>query len=310
MERVGEELGAEGQYLREIAQHELLTDLEEVCLAQQLECGRRANAELLLGGDRLSAVERVALEAQARDGAAARQRLIECNLRLVVSIARRYQDRGLSFLDLVQEGNVGLQTGVDRFEWRRGFRLSTYVYWWIRQAITRAIADHGRSIRLPTHTAELFRAVTRAEAELATLLHRDPTVDDVAQYLDLDPMPIVDLLRALRRPLSLDAPLSGLGELTRGDMIADERTQDEATTVAEAADLAARLERALAALAPRERLVLRLRFGLDRGYGRTLAEVGAKLGVTRERVRQIEADGLAALRRHSLLHRELLDYLC
>jgi RNA polymerase primary sigma factor len=300
--------GAEAMYLREIARHDLLTAQEEVCLAQQLERGRAAATQLVATASR-SSMYRLELERLTADGAAARLRLIECNLRLVVSIARRYLGRGLSLLDLVQEGNVGLQVGVDKYDWRRGFRLSTYVYWWIRQAITRAITDQGRAIRLPAHTVELLQRIARAEADLATELRREPTVDEVAQYLDLDPLPIYDVLRAARRPLSLEAPLGDTDDLTRADMLADDMMVDHVTSSAEAADLAARLERALHELPPRERLVLRLRFGLDRGYGRTLAEVGAELGVTRERVRQIEATGLAELRRLVRLHHELHDYL-
>ncbi len=300
--------GAEAMYLREIARHNLLTSEEEVCLAKQLERGRAAAAQLVAAAPR-AALYRLELERLVAEGSSARLRLIECNLRLVVSIARRYLGRGLSLLDLVQEGNLGLQVGVDKYDWRRGFRMSTYVYWWIRQAITRAITEQGRAIRLPAHTVELLQRIARAEADLAGELRREPTVDEVAQYLDLDPLPIRDVLRAARRPLSLEAPLGDTDDLTRADLLADDRMVDHVTSSAEAADLAARLERALNELPPRERLVLRLRFGLDRGYGRTLAEVGAELGVTRERVRQIESTGLAELRRIVHLHYGLHDYL-
>ncbi len=301
--------GAGAMYLREIAHHELLTAQEEVELAQRLEAGKAAVVELAEDDASLDPHRRTELEHLADDGERARRRLIECNLRLVVSVARRYLGRGLSFLDLVQEGNIGLQIGVEKYDWRRGFRFSTYVYWWIRQAVTRAIADQSRTIRLPVHVTEFLTKTARAERELAAELGREPSVDEVAQFLDIDPERINEARRAARMPLSLETPLGEDGELTRGDLIGDDTAAEAARESAEASDLSERLESALDELHPRERQVLRLRFGLDRGHERTLGEVGEELGVSRERIRQIEAEALAKLRRMPRLRRELLEYV-
>jgi RNA polymerase primary sigma factor len=301
--------GAGAMYLREIAQHELLAAQEEVSLAQRLEAGKAAMRELAIADDNLDANHRAELERLAEDGEKARRRLIECNLRLVVSVARRYLGRRLSFLDLVQEGNMGLQIGVDKYDWRRGFRFSTYVYWWIRQAVTRAIADQSRTIRLPVHINEFLGRLARAERELAAELVREPTVDEVAQYLDVDPQRINEVRCAARMPVSLETPLGEDSDLTRGDLIGDDLTVEAAGESAEAADLSERLEAALDELCPRERHVLRLRFGLERQHARTLSEVGEELGVSRERIRQIEAEALAKLRRMPRLRQELLEYI-
>jgi RNA polymerase primary sigma factor len=295
-------------YMREIAHHELLTAQEEVSLAQQLEAGKEALRGLAMADALLDPNYRIVLEQQVEDGERARQRLIECNLRLVVSIARRYLGRGVPILDLVQEGNIGLQTGVEKYDWRRGFRLSTYIYWWIRQAVTRAVADQSRTIRLPVHVNELLTRIARAEHELAAGLGRQPTVEELGRCLDIEPERILEARRAAHMPVSLEAPLGEDGELTRGDLIGDEAAAEAAYRSSEASDLSERLESALDKLHPRERQVLRLRFGLDRGYERTLAEVGEALGVTRERIRQIEAQGLAKLRRQPGLLRDLLPY--
>jgi RNA polymerase primary sigma factor len=243
------------------------------------------------------------------DGQRARRRLIECNLRLVVSVARRYLNRGLSFLDLVQEGNIGLQIGVDKYDWRRGFRFSTYVYWWIRQAMTRALADQSRTIRLPVHAVELLTRVTRAERELQAERDSEPSVEDVAQRLGLDVERILEARRAAQVPLSIEAPLGDDSELTRGDMLGDEGASQAAAREVEARELAERLSRALAVLDPRERQVLRMRFGLDRGEERTLTEVAETMGVSRERIRQIEQAALAKLRRMPGLRRDVIEYL-
>jgi RNA polymerase primary sigma factor len=301
--------GAGAMYLREIAHHELLTAQEEVSLAQRLEAGKAAMKELAAADETLDTARKEELEDLAEDGEKARRRLIECNLRLVVSVARRYLGRGLSFLDLVQEGNIGLQIGVEKYDWRRGFRFSTYVYWWIRQAVTRAIADQSRTIRLPVHVTEFLTKTARMERELAAQFGREPTADEVAFALGIDVERIHEARRAARMPLSLETPLGEDGELTRGDLIGDEPAADAARESAEASDLSERLEGALDELHPRERQVLRLRFGLDRGHERTLGEVGEELGVSRERIRQIEAEALAKLRRMPRLRRELLEYV-
>jgi RNA polymerase primary sigma factor len=308
---VPEELLADAgaMYLREIAQHELLTAEEEVSLAQRLEAGKEALRVLARADASLDPTYRDELEQQVEDGERARRRLVECNLRLVVSIARRYLGRGVPFLDLVQEGNIGLNTGVDKYDWRRGFRLSTYIYWWIRQAITRAVADQSRTIRLPVHMFELLTKIARAERELAAGLGRQPTLDELGGCLEIEPERILEARRAARMPLSLEAPVGEDGELTRGDLIGDEAAAENAHRSCEASELSERLESALDELHPRERQVLRLRFGLDRGYERTLGEVGEALGVTRERIRQIEAEGLRKLRCVPGLRRDLLAYL-
>jgi RNA polymerase primary sigma factor len=308
---VAEELSGDAgaMYLREIAHHELLTAQEEVRLAQRLEAGKAALRELAAADGTQDAARRIALERLAEDGDRARRRLIECNLRLVVSVARRYLDRGLSFLDLVQEGNIGLQIGVQKYDWRRGFRFSTYAYWWIRQAVTRAVADQSRTIRLPVHVTEFLAKTARAERELGLELGREPSVDEVAQFLDISPGRINEARRAARMPLSLETPLGEDGELTRADMICDELASHAAGEAAEASDLSQRLESALDELHPRERHVLRLRFGLGRDRERTLTEIGEELGVSRERIRQIEAEALAKLRGRPDLHRELLEYV-
>jgi RNA polymerase primary sigma factor len=305
-----EHLGDAGaMYLREIAHHELLNAQEEVSLAQHLEAGKAALRELATADASLDPNYRLELEQQAERGERARRRLVECNLRLVVSIARRYLGRGVPFLDLVQEGNIGLQTGIEKYDWRRGFRLSTYIYWWIRQAVTRAITDQSRTIRLPGHVIELLTRIARAERELAAELGRQPTVGELGEYLEIDPERILEARRAARVPVSLETPLGEDGELTRGDLIDDAAAAEAAHRSSEASDLSERLQSALDELQPRERQVLRLRFGLDRGYERTLGEVGEVLGVSRERVRQIEAEGLRKLRRVPWLRRELLPYI-
>jgi RNA polymerase primary sigma factor len=300
--------GAAGMYLREIAQYELLAASEEVSLAQRLEASKAALTELAADAN-MDDGQRVELERLVEDGGQARRRLIECNLRLVVSVARRYLGHRLSLLDLVQEGNLGLQIGVERYDWRRGFRFSTYVYWWIRQALTRAIADQSRTIRLPVHVAELLSKLAGAERKLTIELGREPTVDEVAAYLDVDPERIKAVRRAARMPVSLEAPLDEEGQLTLGDVIGDDHSTEAARESAEAADLSERLDSALGELDPRQRQVLRLRFGLDRRPERTLGEVGEELGVSRERVRQIEAEALAELRRMPGLRRELVEYI-
>jgi RNA polymerase primary sigma factor len=295
-------------YLREIHNHDLLTADEEKALARSLEEGKAAQLKLAIG-ENLDQSQREELEKIAEEGERARKRLIECNLRLVVSIARRYLNRGLSFLDLVQEGNIGLQIGVDKFDWRRGFRFSTYVYWWIRQATTRAIADQSRTIRLPVHAVEFLTKLSITERELAAQMGCEPTIEQVASFLDIDVERINEARAAARSPLSLEAPLTDEGDLTRGDLIGDETAEETAIKRAEHKDLSEKLETALESIPPRERQVLRLRFGLDRGHERTLSEVADQLGVSRERIRQIEGEALKKLRRMPKLRREVIEYL-
>jgi RNA polymerase primary sigma factor len=295
-------------YLREIATHGLLSQHDEVSLAQRMEAGRAAAVELA-ATQSLDASEHEARVRIVEDGDRARRQLIECNLRLVVSVARRYLNRGLSFLDLVQEGNIGLQIGVDKYDWRRGFRFSTYVYWWIRQAMTRSLADQSRTIRLPVHAVELLTRVMRAERELAAEMGQEPTLDQVAARLGLDLDRIIEARRAAQTPLSIEAPLGDDSDMTRGDLLGDEVAGQAAVREVETRELADRLAAALAALDPRERKILQMRFGLDAGEERTLTDVAEQMGVSRERIRQIEQAALAKLRRMPGLRREVIEYL-
>jgi len=307
---VSEELsgGAGAMYLREIANHDLLRSHDEIELAQRMEAGREA-ARRLESGEDLDDDERARLARVVEDGDQARRHLIECNLRLVVSVARRYLNRGLSFLDLVQEGNIGLQIGADKFDWRRGFRFSTYVYWWIRQSMTRALADHSRTIRLPVHAVELLTRVRRAERELQADNGEVPPLEVVAAHLGLDIERIVEARRAAQVPLSIEAPLSDDSDLTRGDMLGDEVAGQAAHRAVEKEELSKRLAEALDVLDPRERKILSMRYGLERGEERTLTEVAEVIGVSRERIRQIEQAALSKLRRVPGLRNEIVEYL-
>jgi len=295
-------------YLREIANHDLLRSHDEIELAQRMEAGREA-ARRLESGEDLDDDERARLARVVEDGDQARRHLIECNLRLVVSVARRYLNRGLSFLDLVQEGNIGLQIGADKYDWRRGFRFSTYVYWWIRQSMTRALADHSRTIRLPVHAVELLTRVRRAERELQADNGEVPPLEVVAAHLGLDIERIVEARRAAQVPLSIEAPLSDDSDLTRGDMLGDEVAGQAAHRAVEKEELSKRLAEALEILDARERKILSMRYGLERGEERTLTEVAEVIGVSRERIRQIEQAALSKLRRVPGLRNEINEYL-
>jgi RNA polymerase primary sigma factor len=300
--------GAGEMYLREIGNHELLSAEDERTLAQRAEVGRAAAARLA-SGEALNDDLRAALERQVGEGDIARRHLIECNLRLVVSIARRYLNRGLSFLDLVQEGNIGLQIGADKYDWRRGFRFSTYVYWWIRQAMTRSLADQSRTIRLPVHAVELLTRVTRAERELQAETGTSPSIEAIAEHLGLDVDRILDARRAAQTPLSIEAPLSDDSDMTRGDLLGDEMATHAAHREVEQRELSQRLAEALDTLNPRERKILQMRFGLEQSEEQTLNEVAAVMGVSRERIRQIEHSALAKLRRVPALRIEAIEYL-
>src|SRR3954468_16014716 len=214
--------GAGAMYLREIAHHELLTAQEEVSLAQRLEAGKAALRELATADESLDSDYRFELEQQAEDGERARRRLIECNLRLVVSVARRYLGRGLSFLDLVQEGNIGLQRGVDKYDWRRGFRFSTYAYWWIRQAVSRAVSEQSRTIRLPVHVVEQLTKLYNAARELEHQLGRRPTPEEIGQRMGISAERVQDAFRAARVPISLEKTLGDENDATLADIVADE----------------------------------------------------------------------------------------
>jgi RNA polymerase primary sigma factor len=294
-------------YLREISHAPLLTAPEEVQLAQELEAGRIARERL--GGGDFSADELAGLAESVRIGAAARQRLIESNLRLVVSVARKYLGRGVSFLDLVQEGNIGLQKGVDKYDWRRGFRFSTYGYWWIRQAISRAVAEHGRTIRLPSHVIERLGRLYNTARELQEELGRTPRTQEIADRMDVAPEQVREAFRAARIPISLEKPIGEDATATLATLIVDsgaQRPDEEAEERVLAANLDSALRRQLS---PREAAVMRLRFGLDRGGPeRTLGDVGKELGISRERVRQLETEAMAKLRRAGSFRDEFGEY--
>ena len=294
-------------YLQEIGRVPLLTPQQEVELAMQYETGRRATTQLDEAEMRMTKQERVLLERQVRQGDAARDRLVEANLRLVVSIAKKYVGRGMALLDLIQEGNLGLMRAVDKFDYRKGFRFSTYATWWIRQAVTRSLADQGRTIRVPVHMVETIHKLTRAQRSLSQALGREPSIAEIAAELEVEPERVTELRRIAQDPLSLETPLGDEEDSTIGDFVEDR----EAEVPVEQASfrlLQDYLAHALEVLSERERQVLIMRFGLDDGKVRTLEEVGAALSVTRERVRQLETKALAKLRQPAS-SRELEGYL-
>jgi RNA polymerase primary sigma factor len=306
---------AEALYMRDIRRYNLLTAEEEVTLAETREVGEAA-------AERLRSLppahpKRIELEPLARAGAAARRRLIECNLRLVVSVARKYAGRGMPLLDLVQEGNIGLDRAVSKYDPRTGYRFSTYAYWWIRQAVSRALADQGRVIRLPVHVVERLTAIARVSREIEQAYGRRPTPAEVAERLGIPQVQVEEALRASRATLSLEKPLGLDGDsddLTLGDALADDLALAP-DALASRTLLVDELERVLQTLTPREQVVLKLRFGLGKGEADketgpayTLAEIGEELGMSRERVRQIEAEALTKLRGSPEL-RKLQSYL-
>jgi RNA polymerase primary sigma factor len=293
-------------YLQEIGRFPLLTPQQEVELAMQAEAGTRAEEQLEDGGS-LSADERLILERAVRQADKARKRLVEANLRLVVSIAKKYVGRGLVLLDLIQEGNLGLIRAVEKFDYRKGFKFSTYATWWIRQAVTRALADQARTIRVPVHMVETINKLARAQRTLVQVLGRDPTIEEIAEELELDPGKVSELRRIAQDPVSLETPLGEEEDSTLGDFVED----TEAEIPVEAAAfhlLQSYLSLALEALSEREREVLVMRFGLADGKVRTLEEVGDHFEVTRERIRQIETKALAKLRQPARA-RKLEGYL-
>lgn len=276
---------AEGQitdpvrmYLKEIGKVSLLTAAEEVDLAKRTEKGE----------------------------AAAKERLINSNLRLVVSIAKKYVGRGLSLLDLIEEGNIGLMRAVEKFDWRKGYKFSTYATWWIRQAITRAIADQARTIRIPVHMVETINRFIRTSRRLMQELGREPIPEEVAKEMGIEPEKVREIIKVSQEPTSLEAPVGEEKDSTLGDFIPDEEIRPEDQASAEL--LKSHLAEVLGTLNDREKKVLRLRFGLEDGRQRTLEEVGREFGVTRERIRQIEAKALRKLR-HPTRSKKLKDYL-
>jgi RNA polymerase primary sigma factor len=295
-------------YFRDISATALLTAEEEVELARQMERGEDAKRDLHQQGE-LSETLREGLEDSVTLGERARSRLTEANLRLVVSVARKYLNRGLPMLDLIQEGNIGLARAVEKYDWRKGYRFSTYAYWWIRQGMTRALAEQARSIRVPTHMVAAIGDVYKAARDLQQELGREPRVHEIADRLDLSTERVQEIQASSRQPVSLETPLGHEDSAgTLGDLIADHalRTPHD---IAAHSMLQRHMDDAMQVLAPRERQVLRLRYGLAGGREHTLGEIADQLGVTSERVRQIESAALAKLRQPKLKHklREYLD---
>jgi RNA polymerase primary sigma factor len=294
-----------GLYLKEVSQVPLLTATEEVELAQRMEHGRTAREEMARG--KVVPRRRIELHKFILDGWSAREHLILANSRLVISIAKKYMGRSVPFLDLIQEGNIGLMRATKKFDYRRGNKFSTYATWWIRQAVTRAIADQGRTIRVPVHMGDHINKVFRAQYLLTQRLGREPTIQEMAEALEMPPQKVENIIKIARRPLSLELPTGDEDESVLGDFIED----DEITPPDEAATfnlLRENLREVLNGLPPREVRILQLRYGLLDGQAYTLEEVGRKVGVTRERVRQIEAQALHRLR-HPSIHRKLHEYL-
>ncbi|HOV05635.1 MAG TPA: sigma-70 family RNA polymerase sigma factor [Anaerolineaceae bacterium] len=294
-----------GLYLKEVSRVPLLNAEEEVELAQRIERGRMAREELAKGN--VNNRRRQELRQLIEDGWAAREHLITANSRLVISVAKKYMGRGVPFLDLIQEGNIGLIRATKKFDYRRGHKFSTYATWWIRQAVTRAIADQGRTIRVPVHMGDQINKLLRVQHQLTQRLGREPTVEELAIALDVPPKKVENMIQVARRPLSLETPTDDEEDSVLGDFIED----DEAPPPDDSATynlLREHLEEVLNGLPPREVRILQLRYGLLDGQAYTLEEVGRKMGVTRERVRQIEAQALSRLR-HPTIRRKLRDYL-
>ncbi len=297
-------------YLKEIGKVNLLSSDEEIELAQAMDAGNAAKeqlAELQAAGEEIPAEVQSELDKAIKKGERAKQRLAEANLRLVVSIAKRYVGRGMQFLDLIQEGNLGLIKAVEKFDYTKGYKFSTYATWWIRQAITRAIADQARTIRIPVHMVETINKVIRVSRQLLQELGHDPTPEEIAEEMSMPVERVREILKIAQEPVSLETPIGEEEDSHLGDFIPDE----DASEPAEAASftlLKEQLVEVLSTLTPREEKVLKLRFGIEDGRTRTLEEVGKEFNVTRERIRQIEAKALRKLR-HPSRSKKLKDFL-
>jgi RNA polymerase sigma factor (sigma-70 family) len=285
-------------YLTDIGQYPLLTKDDEVRLAQTIEGGRDAELELFAKAKETTPSKRRELKRRLQIGEQAQQTFVQSNLRLVVSIAKKYQASGLPLLDLIQEGNLGLMHAVEKFDWRKGFKFSTYATWWIRQAITRGIANTGRTIRLPVHAGDTLARVQKAQARLELKLGRPATLAELGIEVEMPEDKLIEALRFRAEPLSLSEPLREDGDAELGDVVED-RSAESPFEVASTALLPDEINRLLSPLDEREREILRLRFGLDRGEPRTLEEVGEHFNLTRERIRQIEARAMSKLRHPS-----------
>jgi RNA polymerase primary sigma factor len=290
-------------YLNGIGRTRLLTAVEEVTLSKRIEAGLYAEEKLPAAGDDLAPL----LQTIITEGRAAKNHLLEANLRLVVSIAKRYTGRGMAFLDLIQEGNLGLIRAVEKFDYTKGYKFSTYATWWIRQAITRAMADQARTIRIPVHMVEVINKLGRIQRELLQDLGREPTPEELAKEMDITPEKVLEIQQYAREPISLDQTIGDEGDSQLGDFIED----SEAVVAVDAVSfslLQDQLQQVLQTLSEREAGVVRLRFGLTDGQPRTLDEIGQVYGVTRERIRQIESKTMSKLR-HPSRSQVLRDYL-
>ncbi|MFA5785936.1 MAG: RNA polymerase sigma factor RpoD [Actinomycetota bacterium] len=293
-------------YLKEIGKVPLLVAEQEVQLAKAIEDGLKATETLVRGG-KITPNRRLDLQRVVREGQLAKKKLVEANLRLVVSIAKRYVGRGMLFLDLIQEGNLGLIRAVEKFDYTKGYKFSTYATWWIRQAITRAIADQARTIRIPVHMVETINKLIRIQRQLLQDLGREPLPEEIAREMELTPEKVREILKVSQEPVSLETPIGEEEDSHLGDFIED----SDAVVPVDAASfilLQEQLDSVLHTLSEREKKVIQLRFGLTDGHPRTLEEVGREFGVTRERIRQIESKTLSKLR-HPSRSQKLRDYL-
>ena len=293
-------------YLADVGRHPLLTKNDEAELAQAIELAREARTRLAEPG--LTAAERRTMKRRITAGEAATERFIQANLRLVVSIAKKYQASGMQLLDLVQEGNLGLIHAVEKFDWRKGFKFSTYATWWIRQAVSRGIANSSRTIRLPVHASDHVGRLRRVSDDLRADLGRAATTAELAEAMGLPIDRLAEIRAYARDPMSLSHSLSDDGDVEVGDIVADPHAISPADAAVDSA-LSGELDKVLFPLNDREREILRLRYGLDTGEGRTLEEVGTRFNLTRERIRQIESRALSKLRHPAFVHsgRDLLD---
>jgi RNA polymerase primary sigma factor len=296
-----------GLYLKEMSRVPLLNVEEELDLAKRIERGKDARRDLVRQNGS-NPNRRSELESCVNDGQQAREHLIKANTRLVVSIAKRYIGRGVPFLDLIQEGNLGLMKAVEKYEYQRGFRFSTYATWWIRQTITRAIADQGRTIRVPVHMVDRIRQLYRTTHEMEQRLGRIPTTDELAEEIGINTNKVEWMMRVSWLPLSLESPINDEEEDSELGMFIEDQVTPTPIQSTYANLLREKVQAVLDTLPPREARILRLRFGLDNGRAYTLEEVGQKFGLTRERIRQIESKALRRLR-HPRRARQLKDYL-
>jgi len=303
----GEKVDPVGLYLKEMSRVPLLNTEEEISLAKKIEKGTKAARKLAKLNGHTPPEEKAFLQVFIQEGIEARDHLIQANTRLVVSIAKKYLGRGVPFLDLIQEGNLGLMKAVNKYDYRRGFRFSTYATWWIRQTITRSIADQGRTIRVPVHMIDRIRQMYKIARRLEQRLGRPPKVEELAERLDLSPSKVQWMLQVSWLPLSLESPVGEEDDAELGMFVEDEHTPTPSQATSQKL-LSEKLEEVLATLSAREARILRLRFGLENGKTYTLEEVGEKFGLTRERIRQIEGKALRRLR-HPMRARQLREYL-